>query len=201
MSFRDFLNKLDKQKSLLKTKKQISKKLEISSLMKQLDGNPLLFENVTGSEFKVAANVFSTKALVAEYFDVKIEKLIPLLLNALENKSKPNEVKKAACQEIEEKHVDLDKIPMLFHYPEDGGNYITSGVIIAKDNEFGQNVSFHRCMQLDKKRFSVRILPRHLNEFIKRNNGELDVALCVGNSAQVSLAGATSTKIGINELS
>ncbi|PIU21495.1 MAG: UbiD family decarboxylase [Candidatus Diapherotrites archaeon CG08_land_8_20_14_0_20_34_12] len=200
MSFRDFLSKLDKQKRLLKTNKPISKKLEISSLMRQLEGNPLLFENVKESEFRVAANVFSTKDLIAEYFGVKNEKLIPLLSNALENRSKPREVKKGFCQEIEEKHVDLDKIPMLFHYARDGGNYVTSGVIIAKDNEFGQNVSFHRCMQLDKKRFSVRILPRHLKEFIKRNNGELDVALCVGNSAQVSLAGATSTEIGINEL-
>lgn len=200
MSFRDFLSRLGKQGRLLKTKKQISKRLDISSLMKQLDGNPLLFENVKESEFKIAANIFSSKDLVAEYFGVKPERLVHLMLNALENKSEPKEITKAPCQEIGEKHVDLDEIPMLFHYAEDGGNYVTSGVIIAKDAEFGQNVSFHRCMQLDKKRFSVRILPRHLNEFIKRNNGELDVALCVGNSAQVSLAGATSTKLGINEL-
>jgi UbiD family decarboxylase len=47
---------------------------------------------------------------------------------------------------------------------------------------------------------ALRILPRHLNTFIERAGGELDVAVIIGAPINVLLASAISTKIGVNEL-
>ena len=44
--------------------------------------------------------------------------------------------------------MDLDRLPILFHCKEDGGNYITSGVFITRSGAGIENVDFHRAMQL-----------------------------------------------------
>ncbi len=199
MSFREYIQKLENKKEITKIKKEVSKKLETSGIIHNAGFEPIYFENIKESKFAVAANIFPTKKHVAEAFECTTSELIPKMIKAIENPTKPEIIKKGECFE-EELEVDLDKLPILFHCEKDGGNYISSGVIIAKDSEHGQNMSFHRCMQLDKTKFSVRILQRHLNEFIEKNNGKLEIAMCVGNSPQVLLAGAISTNIGVNEL-
>ena len=202
MNFRVFLKKLEAEQKLIKIEKQVSKELEAASILKQLDGKAVLFENIKESKFKVAGNVFSSKELIANYFGCKEEALIKKMVNAMNNPTEPKIIDKAPCQEvmIGKNDIDLDKIPILKHTDIDGGNYITSGVFIARDPEYGLNASFHRCMQLDKKRFSVRVRERNLFEFLKRNDNELKVAVCIGNPANVLLAGATSLPIGKSEL-
>ena len=202
MSFREFLQALERSQKLAKIEKPVSKELEAAAIRKELDGKAVLFENIKESEFKVAGNVFSSKELIASYFGCKQEELIKKMVGALNNPTEPNIVDKAPCQEvvIDENEVDLDKLPILRHTRIDGGNYITAGVFIARDAEHGLNASFHRCMQLDKKRFSVRVCERNLYEFLKRNDNELKVAVCIGNPANVLLAGATSPAIGQFEL-
>ena len=202
MSFREFLEKLEKEGKLIKIKKPVSKDLEAAAILKKLDGKAVLFENIKESEFRVAGNVFSSKGLIASYFNVEQSELIKLMIKALNNPTEPEVVDKAPCQEVvvKENDVDLNKLPILKYTKIDGGNYITSGVFIARDPEYGLNASFHRCMQLDSKTFSVRVCERNLYEFLKRNDNELKVAVCIGNSANVLLAGATSPAIGQFEL-
>ncbi|MCX8189785.1 MAG: UbiD family decarboxylase [Candidatus Diapherotrites archaeon] len=198
MDFRSFIQKLDKSKELIKVSKPVSKRFEAAAILKALDGKPVLFENIKESQFKVAGNVFSSKHYIADYFGCDERDLIKIMVNALNKPKELNIIKKSPCQDIivEEKDVDLDKLPILRHTKIDGGNYITSGVFIAKDKELGMNASFHRCMQLDKKTFSVRVCERNLYEFLQRASGELNVAVCIGNPASVLLAGATSPPIG-----
>jgi UbiD family decarboxylase len=94
----------------------------------------------------------------------------------------------------------LDKLPILFHCEKDGGNYISSAVVITRDPDYGQNVDFHRAMQFSKDKFAIRVVRgRHFHQFLERN-GELDVAFCIGNTPNVLIAGATSVDIGIDEL-
>ncbi len=202
MSFRGFIEKLEKEGKLIKIEKHVSKELEAASILKQLDGKAVFFEKIKESSFAVAGNVFSSKELIANYFNCKTNALIKKMIHALNNPSEPEVVEKAPCQEvvIKESDIDLDKLPILKHTPIDGSNYITSGVFIARDPEYGLNASFHRCMQLDKNRFSVRVCERNLYEFLRRNDNELRVAVCIGNAANVLLAAATSPKIGQFEL-
>ncbi|MEM3555894.1 MAG: UbiD family decarboxylase [Candidatus Micrarchaeia archaeon] len=196
---REFIKKLKLSKKLILIKKPVSKRFVAAGILKQLDGKPVLFEKVKESKFMVIGNVFSSRELIAESLGVPKEKLLLRIAHAIDNPSEPVLVEKAPCQEVEEE-VDLNKLPILTHCERDGGPYITSGVVVAKDEELGRNCSFHRLMQLDRRRFVMRILPRHLNEFIKRNGGELDVAVCIGNSANFLLAAATSVELGFDEM-
>ncbi|MHA2060347.1 MAG: UbiD family decarboxylase, partial [Candidatus Ranarchaeia archaeon] len=75
-----------------------------------------------------------------------------------------------------------------------------SAVVIAKDPEFGQNLDFHRAMQISNTKMSTRIIKgRDFYKFLERT-GEVDAAFCLGNTPNVLVAAATSVKTGINEL-
>ncbi|MBY8999175.1 MAG: UbiD family decarboxylase, partial [Candidatus Thorarchaeota archaeon] len=77
---------------------------------------------------------------------------------------------------------------------------ISSGVVVAADPEFGQNLDFHRAMQIGKDKMVARVVRgRDFHKFLERN-GEVDVAFCIGNTPEVLVAAATSVETGINEL-
>ena len=196
MSFREHVEKL---KELNVVKGEVSKKLEAAAIINELVDKPVLFEKIKESEFRVAGNIFPTKQAVADYLGCKVNELIPTISNAIENPSKPEEVENAPCQEVE-MEVDLDKLPILFHCEGDGGNYISSGVVIAKHPEHGQNLDFHRSMQLGKDKFVVRIVKKRNFDTFLQAQKEMPMAICIGNGANVLVAAATSVEIGQNEL-
>ncbi|MCW4031588.1 MAG: UbiD family decarboxylase, partial [Candidatus Bathyarchaeota archaeon] len=97
--------------------------------------------------------------------------------------------------------VNLRKLPIMRYTRKDGGNYIASAVSIVRDPEFGRNMSFHRLMLLSKNRFVARIVEdRGTDTALKKSGGELDIAICIGNSTAVLLAAATSLPKGVDEL-
>jgi UbiD family decarboxylase len=202
-AFREFVEKLVGEKRAAVLKKPVSKNLEIAGLMHELDGRPVYAPKVEGSDFAAAGNVFSTRELVCEYLGLSKEQLVPKLVHALNNPSKPRSVKspnEAPVLENSTASIDLNRLPIPFHAEKDGGPYLSSAIIVAQDKELGRNLSFHRMMVIDKDRVVVRILHRHLEEFIKRAGGEIDVAFIVGAPIHVLLGGATSTRLGQDEL-
>jgi len=202
MSFRDFIAKLKKEGKLVELKKEASLKLELAGVLQSLDGRAVYTDKVKELPgARVAGNIFSTKDLVAEYLGTTKDQLIPKLIHAINNPSKPKQIdaKDAPVLEVSE-DVNLLKLPIPFHAPKDGGAYFSSAVVIARDREHGQNCSFHRMMVLDKKTAVARILHRHLEAFIDRNGGELDVAIVVGAPINFLLASACSVELGKNEM-
>jgi len=200
MGFRDYLDGLDEKGLLKKVDVEVSKKLEISGILKEMEPTPVMFNNVKESEFRVVGNVFCTKDVIASYFNVTPSDLIPILSRAILESSEPDVIKNAPCQEVVEPNVDLDNIPILYHCDRDGGNYISSAVVVTKDPDYGQNLDFHRAMQFSKDKFATRIVRgRNFHTFLEKN-GELEVAFCIGNTPNVLIAGATSVEIGFDEL-
>jgi len=196
MNFREFLKTLDERGMLVRIRKPVDRKLEISALMRALDGRPLLFENVKGFSIPVAANLCSTRELVAVGLGIKPGEIIQTLARAIDWPRDP-EVRKA--EGYEEVPPDLNRFPILLHYPFDGGPYISSGIVIAKDPKYGINASYHRMMVIDGRRMVLRILERDFDAFIKR--GLREFAVCIGNPPPVMVAGAISVERGKSELS
>ncbi|MHA1235706.1 MAG: UbiD family decarboxylase [Promethearchaeota archaeon] len=200
MGLRDYLEGLDEKGLLKKVDVEVSKKLEISGILKEMEPTPVMFNNVKESDFRVVGNVFCTKNVIASYFNTSPSDLIPMLSRAILESSEPEIIKNAPCQEVIEPNVDLDKIPILHHCDRDGGNYISSAVVVTKDPDYGQNLDFHRAMQFSKNKFATRIVRgRNFHTFLEKN-GELEVAFCIGNTPNVLIAGATSVEIGFDEL-
>ncbi|HMF34202.1 MAG TPA: UbiD family decarboxylase [Candidatus Lokiarchaeia archaeon] len=197
---REFLDQLEQDGEVIHVTKAVSPRYEIPAIVKKLDGKCVVFDNIEGFGYKGISGLVSSRERIATALGCVPQDIITKLANAIENPSDPEIVDEAPCQEIVENPPDADELPICLHSEEDGGPYIASGIVIAKDPELGLNASFHRLMRIDKNRFAIRILPRHLHEYLKRAGGELDVAICIGNHPSMLLAGAISTDLGKSEL-
>jgi len=195
MSLRDFLG----EKTCSVKEKIDPSSTKITEILLKDQNTTVLFENVNGKP--AAGNVFSTRKKVADAMNIAPEMIVEHILSAIDSPSDVIEVKspKFKAKTID---VDLTSLPIPKYYPEDGGRYITAGVIIA-EYKGKKNVSFHRMMVMDKKRLAVRLVPRHLftlyNE-AKKDGKELNISICIGLQAEVLLAAAVSMDYGMDEL-
>jgi 2,5-furandicarboxylate decarboxylase 1 len=201
LGFRSFLEQLDKNRELIKIKKEVSTKYEMAGIIDALGEKPVYFEKVKESSIPVVGGLVSSKELIARALNIEKEQLLPKLSNAIENPVRPDVVKKGECQEIVEKDVDLTKLPIMRYTEKDGGKYIASAICVIKDPELGRNTCFHRLMLLDKNRFVARIVEeRGTDTALKKSGGELDIAICIGNSTAVLLVASTSLPKGVDEM-
>jgi len=201
LGFRSFLEQLDKNRELIKIKKELSTEYEMAGIIDALGEKPVFFEKVKESNVPVAGGLVSSKELIARALNIEKEQLLPKLSNAIENPVRPNVAESGECQEIVEKDVDLTKLPIMRYTEKDGGKYITSAICVIKDPELGRNMCFHRLMLLDKNRFVARIVEeRGTDTALKKSGGELDIAICIGNSTAVLLAASTSLPKGVDEM-
>jgi UbiD family decarboxylase len=201
MGLRKYIERLDKEGTLLKIGKPISKQLEAAGILKAIEPRPVLLENVKETpSYRILGNIFCTKDSIASYLEISTSDLIPTLTRAIKQRSLPSVIEKAPCQEIVESTVDLSKVPILLHNKQDGGPYISSAVVVTAHEDYGQNLDFHRAMQISKDKMSTRIVARRDFHTFLEKKGELSVAFCVGNSPNILVAAATSVDIGINEL-
>jgi 2,5-furandicarboxylate decarboxylase 1 len=200
MTLRSYVQRLDEQGRLVHVTEPVSKTFEIAGVLKQLEPRPVLFEYVRETASRVIGNLFCSKTDFADYFHIPVSRIIPTLAEAIDHRSPPALVAEAPCQEVFDTHPDLDRLPLLFHCAGDGGNYISSGVLIARHPQWGQNADFHRCMQFSKTEMAIRVVRnRHFDQFLQDLN-QVDVAVCIGNPPNVLAAAATSVAIGIDEL-
>jgi 2,5-furandicarboxylate decarboxylase 1 len=200
MSLHETLRQLEARNRLTRIKKPISKTYQIAGALKKLEPAPVLCEQVDESQFPVAGNLYCSKADFAAAFGIEVAEIIPTLTRAIENRSPCGVVTQAPCQEVIDLAPDLDRLPILRHCDNDGGNYISSGVMIARHPVYGQNADFHRLMQFSKTEMAVRVVRgRHFDIFLQEL-GEVQVAVCIGVAPSVLAAAATSVELGVNEL-
>ena len=217
MTLRDYLKQLEDAGRLIYISEPISKKYEIAALLKELEPQPVIFENVIESDYRVVGNIFCTKRDFADYYGIAAADIIPMLSSAIQNPSQISlssklgkDVKSdnfgereegvAPCQEVVHLNPDLNSLPIPLHFEGDGGPYITAGVFVVKHPQFGQNLDYHRCMQFSAQEMAIRVVKgRHFHKFLE-DLGQVDVAVCIGNSPNVLVAGAISVEIGIDEL-
>jgi 2,5-furandicarboxylate decarboxylase 1 len=201
LGFRSFLEHLDKSGELTRIKKEVSTEYDMAGIVEALGEKPVFFEKPKESNIPVVAGLLASKEIIARALNLKKEHLLHNLSSAIENPLPPQVMEKGECQEIIEKEVDLTKLPIMRFTEKDGGKYIASAVAIVRDPELGRNMSFHRLMLIGKNRFVARIVEeRGTDTALKKSGGELDIAMCIGNSTAVLLSAATSLPKGIDEL-
>ena len=165
---------------------------------------PLVFNNISETPGHRAALNVLERSRLCEMFDVGPGELIDILAWAMENPSEPLMVEKSEAEVMEsgQDSVDLEKLPIPWHFREDGGRYQSASIIIA---EYGgvRNVSFHRQLLRDGNHTVARLVPRHLRTLstMAADKGE-DVQIAVVNGADptVLLAAAMSFTDYVDEL-
>ena len=195
MELAKFVNVLDEKGLLTRISKPVDSKYEISTLMRMLDGRVLFFDHVGGSTMPIIANVCSTRDMVAIGLGTSRDQLIAKLTDAIDHPKKARVIDAEGYKNI---GADLGRLPILTHYPKDGGPYISSGVVACSDKEYGVNLSYHRAQVLGKDLLVFRILERHFDTYIKR--GLKEFAFCISSPVQILVSAAISVNVGISEV-
>jgi UbiD family decarboxylase len=203
MNLRPFLKTLEKDGELVRIKKEVSHRYEMANIMNTLREKPTIFENVKGFSFPVFGGITSNRDIIAKGVGTTKETLLQNLVNALRNPTPCPMVSKAPCQEVvlEGEEVDLDVLPMLLHLPGDGGRYGTATVAIMKDPDSGRNACYHRIMQISKNTCTARLIAKRQTRTTYDNiEGEIEMAICVGNSVPVMVAASLGPPPEVDEL-
>jgi UbiD family decarboxylase len=202
MELREFLKKLENEGKLIRVDKEVSHEYEIANIMYSLNEKPVIFSNVKGFNFPIFGGITSDRDVIAEGLGTTKEKLLFKLVDALRNPKKPEIADNAVCQEVVINEPDLSKIPILYHLKGDGGRYCSASVATIKDPDSGRNVSYHRLMEIDKNKFTARLIKnRQTRTTYDKIDGDLEMAVTIGNSVATMVAASLGPPSGVDEFS
>lgn len=199
MDFRTCVQNYQHQNSLLVYDEKISSHLEANKKIMEVEPRPILLSGI--GNIPVAANMFCSREAMAQYLNLPANDFLLALSKKLKiAQPQINQLSQIYGDE-EWTEINLDDLPILFHYPGDGGKYVTSAVWIVNDAELGRNLSYHRMMVLDENHGVVRVVEnRGMHQALARANGRAEVAICFGASPAVLLAAALSPADSTDEL-
>jgi UbiD family decarboxylase len=191
---------LKKEDKLIEIKKEVTVNYEIADIIYSLNERPVFFENVQGYNFPMFAGITSNRDIIAEGLGTTKDKLLLKLVDALRKPKQPELVDNAPCQEVIIKNPDIRKLPLLYHLEGDGGRYATATVATIKDPDTGFNVSYHRLMEIGINKFTARLIQkRQTRTTYDKIDGDLEMAVCIGNSIPVMIAASLGPPSGVNE--
>ena len=202
MDLRAFIAELDAAGELQRIPGAVSPQFEVASILARHDGQPLLFEHLTGYPgWRLASGYVAQRSHFARVLGCSVNELVPAMAKALAQPASPPLVEGAPCQEIVLSDVDLDQIPIPRYHPRDGGPYITAGVAVIVDPDYGRNLSFHRLMRIGRDRLVGRIVEQRGTDTAWRKFPDgLPMAVCIGLPPHILLAAAMSPSKGVDEM-
>jgi UbiD family decarboxylase len=199
-----FLKTLENDFNTIKIDGKVSVNLEAADFLKKNPKDTIIMENIRESDMTVVSGICNTREKIARALNTDVAGITQRIMGAINNPMPISDYKSVQDSFNVSKPVDLSEIPILTYYSRDGGPYITSGVIIAKDPETGvRNASIHRMLVLDKDRLTARIVPRHLYTYHQRAEAldePLELAIAIGMHPATLLATTTSVPINVDEL-
>jgi len=170
----------------------------------KVDGShAILFENIKESNFRLVANLVGTRKRFALAVGGTENNIHEKVISAIKKAKQPKII--SSGKFMENKSKNLFSLPIVTHFENESGPFITSSIAYAKNPETGkQNSSFHRLMPIDKTHFSIRMVEgRHLHRcFIdaKEHGEDLKIAITVGVHPAISIAGAYQAEWGKDEI-
>ena len=204
VDMRSFLQQIKKTNDLFTVKKKVSTKYEIAAVTEKLDGSKaVLFENVQGSKFKLVSNLVGSRDRFAQAIGSKKSDINQKIVKAISSAKKPKI--STTAKFFENSSNDISILPIVTHFQNESGPFITSSILYTKNLETkSQNSSFHRLMPIGKNQFSIRMVEgRDLHRsfmFAKKHGEDLPIAITVGVHPAISIASAFQAEWGKNEL-
>jgi 2,5-furandicarboxylate decarboxylase 1 len=162
--------------NLLRVRTEVDPKHELAGIARRLEGGkPVLFERVRGSAYPVFTGLLWNRDVVGTLFGMPKERVPFAIADGIGSwrarpDAYPPRLRDAApANEVVEDKVDLARLPIPVHALKDGGRYLDSSVVVARNPETGlPNISIHRMMVTRKDRLTFLIDPgRHLGEYVE----------------------------------
>jgi 4-hydroxy-3-polyprenylbenzoate decarboxylase len=227
---KDLLRALERAGELRRVTAAVDPYLEVAEIVTRVQkaaGPALLFERPTGSSMPLAINVFGTErrmamALGVEHLDEHGERIAALLkpeiphgLGGLREAmgklgdlrgAPPKHVSKAACHHtvLRGDDVDLDLLPGVTAWPQDGGPFLNLGLTHTKHPETGaRNLGMYRLQQHDRRTVGMHWQihkDSNAHHAVAERRGErLPVAIAFGADAAVTYAASAPLPAEIDE--
>lgn len=151
-SLEECLNDLEAHGQLIRVKEEVDPYLEIAAIHLRVygaKGPALLFENVKGSKFRAASNIFGTiersKFIFRDTLS-SVQKLVVLKGDPIKAIKHPFDnfttgfaamkalpLKNAAKQPIFYEEIKITDLPLIQHWPMDGGAFVTLPQVYSED--------------------------------------------------------------------
>jgi UbiD family decarboxylase len=192
-TLRAFLDQVvaDDKEALLRVRDSVNLDYDVTALVMEMEKkgrDPVVwFDKVGGSPFPVVANLFGTRRRYALALNVPPERLIEEWAARNDRTIEPilRETGPIHDVVVTGKDVDLSLLPIMRHFHNDAGPYITNAIIVAKDPDTGvRNTSFHRMQVKSPTRIGTSLHSRrHLWNYVQRaeERGEdMPIAVIIG---------------------
>jgi 4-hydroxy-3-polyprenylbenzoate decarboxylase len=232
VAFRDlrqYIEALEKKQALKRIAVETDPVLEITEIadrMVKSAGPALFFENVKGSPYPLAINLFGTQertcfALGVGSFDEIANRITEAIPDAppssLIDKMKflwklkevgsfqPRKVSSAPSQSIIEENPNLLTLPTLQCWPKDAGRFITLPLVFTKNPRTNQqNVGMYRIQVLDEKKALIHWHVHHDGasnfRICKEIGVAMEVAIVLGGDPATIYATTAPLPPGLDEM-
>ena len=206
-TFRGWIDFLESKDLLVRIKKAVSAKYQLAGLTKKLDGQKaVLFEKIDGFQIPAVSNLCFSRECFCWVTETRKTDLIEFISKAIEEPTPCSYSDNAPFMEnVVRGDTELLKdLPIPIYHEHDAGNYITGGLVIAKDPETGKrNMSIHRLQILGNNTLGILMLPRHLKlcyEKSKALGRPLEIAIAIGVDPLTLLSSQAILPFGADEL-
>jgi UbiD family decarboxylase len=188
---REFIKKMQKAGLVVNVKKEVSADMQAPKMASGTD-KLLFFHNIGGH--RAVMNLTATRKALSLALGIDEADMVKSLADA-----------KFAGKIIDDgslpmKKPDLNKLPIMHHFPKDAGKYLTSGIVFSRLDGV-ENASIHRMQVLDDHRVAARLVEgRHTHVMLKKAlaKGEtLPVAVTIGTHPAVTFASCTRVPTGM----
>ncbi|HEX3344044.1 MAG TPA: menaquinone biosynthesis decarboxylase, partial [Polyangiaceae bacterium] len=226
-----FVRALEQRGELLRVPRRADVRLDIAAVADRVmktGGPALLFADPSGSRFPVLINAFGSRARMSLALGVDdleeharaIEELVhakaPSSARELAQLAlklpdlahvPPRTTARGACQDVvlTGDDVDLDILPILTCWPDDGGPFITLPQVVTRDPETQvRNVGCYRMQKLDRRSTAMhwqvhKTGARHFRRARELGLPRLEVAVALGGDPALTYAATAPLPDGIDE--
>ncbi|MBI4524876.1 MAG: UbiD family decarboxylase [Deltaproteobacteria bacterium] len=206
---REYLAKLEKEAELARVRKEVDPKFEVGAVCKtghERGRKALFFERVRGSSMPVVTELLTTFKRIAMALETDQADLFTEVVERTKKSIEPTVVRDGPCKEIifKGKDVDLNRLPWITWNKTEHAPYLTAGLVIVRDPEFGRNMGVYRMMYANRNQTFLRLSPGHHGyEYYKRaelrGEKKLEVAVAIGTDPTVFLASQFVPGIDVDE--
>jgi 2,5-furandicarboxylate decarboxylase 1 len=185
--------------SYLKTSRQVDPRFELTGVLRKFQDQGqfpmVLFEDVKGCDVPVLGNALGSRERLALLFDTDSSGLARAYESRQGQTIKPEIVDSGPVKEVVTvgKEVDVTRLANIVHCGDDGGEYISSGVTVARDPDIGAyNAGIYRIqvigpreLRLDPGQYSHIWHMHHKHEL---RDEPLEIAIVIGHYPTIYMA-------------
>jgi 4-hydroxy-3-polyprenylbenzoate decarboxylase len=223
---RQWVARLRKARELVEVKAPVDPRLEITEITDRVmkrGGPALLFTDVKGSRLPVLINQFGSEkrmsmALGTDSLDAlgaRVEELLDLqppqglvakvrMLGRLRELASfsPRDVKEGACQEVWVDPPDLDLLPILTCWPDDGGPFVTLPLVFSRDPRTGvRNCGMYRIQKLDQRTAMMHWqIHKDGAAHLRDSQGRVPVAVAIGTDPATTYSASAPLPPHLDEM-